>query len=246
MAEQRENSVLFSLKELRRIEDDRIRQEEADVQARAEAERRSREDAERRAREEVERRRRDEEDRVRRIEEEKMAHEREGNMRLQEAERRARVEAETRLQEERMRLEIQHQKHKSPMPIVLAVAGVLVLVGGIIVYKVNVAAEERRVAELRAKEETAAAEAARIKREADEKLHQLEKLIAEKEKALATAKTDDERAQIRRDIERAREGRRASPPRSRQSAETPPPPPPRAGIREKKKISDDPLEGLKL
>jgi colicin import membrane protein len=246
MPEQRENSVLFSLKELRRIEDDRIRQEETDAQARVEAERRSREDAERRARDEVERRRRDEEDRVRRIEEEKLAHEREGNMRLQEAERRARVEAETRLQEERMRLEIQHKKHKSPMPIVLAVAGVMVLVGGIIVYKVNASAEEKRVAsELKAKEE-AAQEAARIKRDADERLRQLEKVIAEKEKALATAKTDDERAQIRRDIERAREGRRAAPARTRQPVEAPPPPPPRAGVREKKKISDDPLEGLKL
>jgi hypothetical protein len=245
MPEQRENSVLFSLKELRRIEDDRIRQEESDAQARVESERRAREDAERRARDEVERRRREEEDRVRRIEEEKVAHEREGHMRLQEAERRARVEAETRLQEERMRLEIQHKKHKSPMPIVLTVAGVMVLVGGIIVYKVNAAAEERRVAELRAKEESAAAESARIRREADEKLRQLEKMIAEKEKALATAKTDEERAQIRRDIERAREGRRGSTGR-RQPAEAAPPPPPKPGIREKKKISDDPLEGLKL
>jgi len=245
MAEQRENSVLFSLKELRRIEDDRIRQEEADAQARVESERRAREDAERRARDEVERRRRDEEARVRRIEEEKVAHEREGHMRLQEAERRARVEAETRLQEERMRLEIQHKKHKSPMPIVLAVAGVMVLVGGIIIYKVNAAAEERRVAELRQKEEQAAADAAKIKREADERLRQLEKVIAEKEKALATAKTDEERAQIRKDIERAREGRRG-PSAKRPPSEAPPPPPPRPAIRDKKKISDDPLEGLKL
>src|SRR6185369_16742017 len=77
MFEQRENSVLFSLKELRRIEDDRIRQEEADVQARVEAERHAREEAERRAREEVERRARDEADRVRKIEDDKLAHERE-------------------------------------------------------------------------------------------------------------------------------------------------------------------------
>jgi hypothetical protein len=132
------------------------------------------------------------------------------------------------------------------MPIVLAVAGVMVLVGGIIIYKVNAAAEERRVAEVRAKEEAAAAESARIKKEADEKLHQLEKLINEKEKALAAAKTEDERAQIRRDIERAREGRRGPATKRQPTEAPPPPPPPRAGIREKKKISDDPLEGLKL
>jgi hypothetical protein len=245
MAEQRENSVLFSLKELRRIEDDRIRQEETDAQARVEAERRSREDAERRAREDVERRRRDEEDRLRRIEEEKLAHEREGHMRLQEAERRARVEGETRLQEERMRLEIQHKKGKSPMPIVLGVVGVMLLVGGIVIYKVNAAAEEKRVAaEIKASHERE--EAARIRHDADEKLRRLEQLIAEKEKALAAAKTDEERAQIRRDIERAREGRRAPSARPRERTEAAPPPPPRPGIREKRKISDDPLEGLKL
>jgi hypothetical protein len=146
MPEQRENSVLFSLKELRRIEDDRIRQEEADAQARVEGERRAREDAERRARDEVERRRRDEEDRSVASRKRRWPHEREGHMRLQRPSARARVEAETRLQEERMRLEIQHKKHKSPMPIVLAVAAVMVLVGGIIVYKVNAAAEEMRIA----------------------------------------------------------------------------------------------------
>ena len=144
-----------------------------------------------------------------------------------------------------MRLEIQHKKHKSPMPIVLTVAGVMVLVGGIIVYKVNARAEADRIA-AQAEADRRAQDAERIKREADEKLRQLEKMIAEKEKALATAKTDEERAQIRRDIERAREGRRGSNTRPRQPAEVAPPPPPRAGIREKKKISDDPLEGLKL
>jgi hypothetical protein len=246
MPEQRENSVLFSLKELRRIEDDRIRQEETEAQARVEAERRSREDAERRAREEVERRRRDEEDRVRRIEEEKQGHEREGNMRLQEAERRARVEAETRLQEERMRLEIQHRKGKSPMPIVLAVAGVMVVIGGIVLYKVNAKAEADRIASEQ-KAQQALEERTKIQHEAEERLRHLEQVVAQKEKELATAKTEEERSRIRSEI--AQEKKRATTTPSRREKQPNAdvaPPPPRPGIRPKKTISDDPLEGLKL
>jgi colicin import membrane protein len=54
MAEQKESSVLFSLKELMNLEENRIKEEEQekDRRSRAEAERKAREDAERRAAEE--------------------------------------------------------------------------------------------------------------------------------------------------------------------------------------------------
>ena len=51
MAEQKESSVLFSLKELMNLEEDRIRQEDEEKKQRAEADARARSDAERRARE---------------------------------------------------------------------------------------------------------------------------------------------------------------------------------------------------
>lgn len=68
MAEQKESSVLFSLKELMSLEENRIREEEdakkraaeAEVQARLEAERRAREEEEARLRGEEERRRQEE------------------------------------------------------------------------------------------------------------------------------------------------------------------------------------------
>ena len=50
MAEQKESSVLFSLKELMNLEEDRIKQEDEDKKRRAEADSRARADAERRAR----------------------------------------------------------------------------------------------------------------------------------------------------------------------------------------------------
>ena len=68
MAEQKESSVLFSLKELMNLEENRIKEEEdakkraadAEVQAKADAERRAREEEEARLRAEEERRRQDE------------------------------------------------------------------------------------------------------------------------------------------------------------------------------------------
>src|SRR6516225_6669594 len=136
MSERRENSVLFSLKELRNIEDGRVKKEKEDAQARVDADRAAKAAAERAVREAEERRIREEEERVRRIEEEKENRVREEQMRLQEAERRARVEGEVRLQEERMRLEVaaKHEQ-KSPMKAILGVAGILVIIGGGLGYK---------------------------------------------------------------------------------------------------------------
>jgi len=51
MAEQKESSVLFSLKELMNLEEDRIRQEDDEKKKRAEAEVQARTEAEKRARE---------------------------------------------------------------------------------------------------------------------------------------------------------------------------------------------------
>lgn len=244
MAEQRENSVLFSLKELRRLEDDRIRQEEADVRAQAEAERKAREDAERKARDDAERHRKDEEDKVRRSAEEQVARTREDQMRLAEAERRARVEAEMRLQEERMRLEMQHKKGKSPMAAIFVVGAVVVGLAGAIIYKVQANAEADKIAS----EQRAAAEQDRIKRDADDRMRRLEAQIAQKEKEMRAAKSEEERTRLRAEIEHAsQERRRAAPPRPREttrSQEATSAPKPL--IRPKREINDNPLEGLKL
>src|SRR5262245_52446709 len=162
-----ENSVLFSLRELRRIEDDRVKKEQEIARAKAEAERQAREAAERAARDAEEQRVRDEAERARLAREEHVAKEREGHLRVQEAERRARVEGEMRINEERMRLEIQHRKKHSPVKAVLGVAGVLVLIGGGVGYKMYsdhqhelaVAHEEKARVEMEAKKKQAELEA---------------------------------------------------------------------------------------
>jgi hypothetical protein len=194
MSERRENSVLFSLKELRNIEDGRVKKEREEADARVEAERAAKAAAERAVREAEERRLREEEDRVRRIEEEKENRVREEQMRLQEAERRARVEGEVRLQEERLRLEV-HAKtqQKSPLKAILGVTGVLVIVAGGLGYKMysdhqaEIAIERKKLVD--SQEAARAAQA-----ELQAKFAALQKDTDEK---LAKAQTDEQRAQIR-------------------------------------------------
>jgi colicin import membrane protein len=240
MPEQRENSVLFSLKELRRLEDDRIRQEEAEVRAQAEAERKGREDAERRAREDVERRRRDEEDRVRRVEDEQVARTREEQMRLQEAERRARVEAEMRLQEERMRLEMQHKKKHSPVKAVLTVAGLLVVIGGGVGYKMY-SQHQAELATERAERARIEAQARKERAELEAKLVGIEKNMNDQ---LARAKTEEDRQKIRiaaaeaKAAVQGRPVRHVAPAKTEEKATTLP------KVKGKREISDNPLDGF--
>src|SRR5688500_5063891 len=141
MAEKRENSVLFSLRELRQIEDQRV-QEEVDAAKKAEEERiRAQEEASRRKREAEEAARRAAEDEERRRVETAERSRREEELRLEEAERRARVEANARLEEQRLKMEM-HVKateaaNKKPK-VLIAVAAVLVLAVaglGIFLYK---------------------------------------------------------------------------------------------------------------
>jgi len=188
-----ENSVLFSLRELRRIEDDRVKKEQDAARAKAESERQAKEAADRAAREAEERRIRDEVERTRRAQEDAEERQRQDQLRLKEAESRARVDGEMRIHEERMRLEMQHKKKHSPVKAVVTVAGVLVLIGGGVWYKMH----SDHQAELAAKD----AEKARIEMEAKKAQAMLEAKLVNIEKnmndQLAKAKTEEERQKIR-------------------------------------------------
>jgi len=236
-----ENSVLFSLRELRRIEDDRVKKEQDAARAKAESERQAKEAADRAAREAEERRIQEDQERIRLAKQAEEHREREDGLRLQEAERRARVEGEMRINEERMRLEMQHKKKHSPVKAMVSVAGVLVLIGAGIGYKMYsdhqkdlaVAREEKARVEMEAKK-------ARLELEA--RLTNMEKDFSEK---LKNAKSQEdierikaERAQARLDIQAGR------PSRPHQAAKAEPEKPiiPKKTV--KRDISDDPLEGL--
>ena len=252
MAQQQreENSVLFSLKELRRLEDDRQRQEDEERRATVEAERRAREDAERRVREDAERRVRDEEARVRRVDEERVAREREEQLRLAEAERRARVEGEMRLQEQRMRLEVHAQKAKSPVKaIVGAIAVVLAMAGGM-ALKLSSDAKAAKQAALIAEQDrvNAEREKARVAEEAKQRVaavqRQYDTLLKQMQDELSTARTKADRDAIQSKIDNLKKRGGKHPGGAPGTTATGAPAAnPGAGIRIRE-ISDDPTAGL--
>ncbi|MEO5768732.1 MAG: hypothetical protein ABIS92_10310 [Polyangia bacterium] len=197
MSDRRENSVLVALRELRGIEDERVKREQEEARARLEAERVAKEAAVLRAREEQEQLRLAEDDRLRRIEDQKIAKVREEQLRVEEAERRARIEGEMKLQEERMRLEIQSRAGKSPMKLVLGVTLAAALVGGVIVYKIQAANRaEMAEKELKAQQEhdkAMAAERASFQAELQKKIAAITHDMDEK---LKSARSEAERSQI--------------------------------------------------
>ncbi len=148
MSERKESSVLFSLRELQTIEEERVSEEaqsairaaeevrlakEAEAQSIRDAEearRQAAELAERQAREEVERRQREEQ------------------LRLEEVERRARVDAQALIEQQRlakeMELKIMETKRKKPAWIIAAI-GVALLVGGLlVVFKMQADSREEQ------------------------------------------------------------------------------------------------------
>jgi len=236
-----ENSVLFSLRELRRIEDDRVKKEQEAARAKAEAERQAREDAERRAREAEEQRARAEQDRARMAREADENRQREEQLRLQEAERRARVEGEMRINEERMRLEIQHRKKHSPVKAVLSVAGILVVIGGGIGYKMYsdhekalaAVREEKARGELEAKKRQAAIEA---------RYAAIEKDFADRLKK-ATSQAEIEQLQKER-LQQRLDAQKGGPVRPHPAAKAEEPKKTVVPTFKKRDIPDDPTLGL--
>ncbi|MFL5303819.1 MAG: hypothetical protein ACJ8F1_01345 [Polyangia bacterium] len=252
MSERRENSVLFSLKELRRLEDDRVQREQDELTARREAERAAREAAERAAREEEERIRRAEEERLRRADEEKQARLREEQLRLEEAERRARVEADMQLQQERMRLEVQARAKNSPVKAVIGASLVIIAVAGGLGYKMyqqhqtEMAAQRAQMALI--EQQKARIEAEKAKAEAEYKT-QLAAIQKEADEKMAHATSDIERARIRDEAMRqamAVRSRRGSGGGRNNAGNSGESSPSQNKIKApgKHEISDNPLEGL--
>jgi len=251
MLDSRDNSVLKSLKELRKQEEDRVKKERAEAEARAEADRRAKEDAERKVKDEAERAKREEAERIRRAEEEKESREREERIRVEESERRARIEAETKLQQERMRLEAQVksavQAKKTPVGAIVGIVAVVLIIAGGIIFKIKSDHEKQLAAQQVEKEQAVELEKAR-RAEQEKKYEAMEAML---KKQIAEAKSDAERLAIQKQLDDAHRshaaggGSKAATPKDKKdtgSASAPAP----ALIKSKKSVSDDPLEGLKL
>ena len=238
-----ENSVLFSLQELQKMEEQRVEQEKAGLRAQQEAERKAKEDAERRLRDAEEAKVRAVEDARRREEEIRLAGEREERIRIEEGERRARIEAETRLREEQMRLEAQSSQHrKSNTGMIVGVVAAFMIAGGTGFYFYNAHVEEKTTALRREQEKKIEAAEAKAK----EQEAKYAAMIAEKQKEIEMSKDEVQRERLRQEQSRLQEQknqvtstrRRTDPKDDRPATRTP------TFNGKKKDISDNPLDGL--
>ena len=221
-----ENSVLFSLKELRRLEDERVKAEADARRAQAEAEQRAKVEAEQRARDEETRRAREEEERQRRAESEREARQREDRLRVEEAERRARVEGELKLREQLL-LGEQRQRHVQGRRFgksagIAAATGALLLVvvgGGLTAWASRQHQREKEALEREIARRDEQARAAQLDFEA--------KIRALEEKAqrdVAAAKTPKDQARVLSDLKRQKQALEAVRPRPPRRTATPIPP----------------------
>jgi hypothetical protein len=169
--------VLFSLAELRQIEQDRIAAEDAERQAAVEAEREAAAEAERRTRREADEARRIAEERERETAEREAAERRREALRIEEAERQARIQADARIAEirlaremELLRIEAENKRPLGLKIIAAALIAIAVVLGLVLHHKSEEA--DRKAAELAATR----AEITTIQSE-------LAGLVADKEKA---------------------------------------------------------------
>jgi hypothetical protein len=207
MAERRENSVLFSLRELRTIEEDRVKGEEEAERARIEAERKAREDEERRRREAEEAKIRAEQDRIKREQDEREHLAREHDLRLKEAERRAQIDAATKLEQTRIEADARARMDAKKFPmgaVVGGIGGLVVLaaiVMGVLVHNHNEELKAQQ-AESQAKLE---AEQKKLRAEAEKQATALKKELEGLQSQLDKTSDEAEKAKLRAAMAAARE-----------------------------------------
>jgi hypothetical protein len=234
-----QDSVLFSLKELRRLEDERVTAEADALRAQAESERRAKAEAEQRARDEEARRVREEDERRQRAESEREARQREDRLRLEEAERRARVEGELRLREQQLLEEQRQRQMRGPrfgrsawMAVAAGAALVVTAGGGLAAWASRQQAETKELE----RELARRGEQARAAQQAfDVQIRALEE-TARRDRILGAP----QRPKQAIEPARPRPTRRTAPPMRPAAA----PPRPPLGARQKPDVPDDPLGDL--
>jgi hypothetical protein len=202
--EKRENSVLFSLRELRQIEENRVQEEEEAVRRDREAKLRAEQDEARRIREAEDARIKSERDEQVRIENARESAEREARMHVEAHEAAERQKHQAALEQERLQHEmaIRREEARKKRPTWMLAVTAIALIGAIgfiywgIQSKNQSEADEKRAAaaEEESKKATIAA------RDAREKLESVQKSLDELDGKVAKAVSDVANAKDRADI----------------------------------------------
>jgi colicin import membrane protein len=218
MAEQKESSVLFSLKELMSLEENRIKEEEADKEAVARAEADAKAAAERAARDAEERRLRAEEE-ARRTEEQRRKEEatRLDAIRHGELEK-ARAETEHRSRMEALAVQQAHEQQiaalnsdqgKKRLKLVVGIISAVLVIGGIATGVVL----SNNAKEQKAKEAIAAAQQAETQKQLDalkSQYDEAQKHQEELERQRDSAKDEATRARLEAELSKAKKDTQAA------------------------------------
>ena len=214
--EKKESSVLFSLRELQQIEEDRISEEEESARLAEEERIRGKMEAERLAREQEEARLRGEEEAERLAREAREQADRDGQLRLQESETRARIEAQQKLEAERLQHEMEARKieasKKRPVALIATAVVLVLVVSGLGLWAYN-RAEEQKKKDALAQLDREAAEAKQKELEAENarleaQMAEFDKQISETEEMIKNAQTDAEREAAQKRLQDLRDKRK--------------------------------------
>ena len=189
--EKRENSVLFSLRELRQIEENRVQEEEHAVRSAEEARATAAQEAERRRREAEEAKARAERDEFLRIEQARENAEREARMRVESAEAAERQRVQAALEQQRLQQEMElrraevAKKRPTWMLVVTGFAIVGTIAAGIFaVHLIGSSAADRAAKETA---ERARDQAVQEAKEAQDKVEKLSNDLADLDKKVNSA-----------------------------------------------------------
>ena len=188
-AQRKPNSVLFSLKELRDVERQRVQQEEQQQQKQEQQRLQAEQEARQKARQEAEQRQEQQRQRQEQQRQLEQRQQREDQLRLEEAERRARVEAEMQLQLERQRQELALQPGKGRLTGWIPAALAMLVMGMVAGYLgLQLRDESARATAAAAQLRQAHDRTARLQRTAQQNLVRLNKQEARHARRIAALK----------------------------------------------------------
>jgi colicin import membrane protein len=202
--EKRENSVLFSLRELRQIEESRVQEEEHAVRSAEEARAKAKDEAERRVREAEEAKIREERDHQRSIEESRVAAEREARMRVESTEATERQRHQAAIEQQRLQQEMELRRAevaKKRPTWMLGVTAIAVI--GIVLAVVVTINKMHETATHDVQAQKARAEADQAKKDSEEaadRVHKLEQQVADQQDKIDKAVSDVANAKNASDI----------------------------------------------
>jgi colicin import membrane protein len=214
--EKRENSVLFSLRELRQIEESRVKEEEHAVRSAEQARAAAAQEAERKRRDAEEAKVRAERDEILRIETARENAERDARMRVESAEAMERQRNQAALEQQRLQHEMELRRaevaKKRPTWMLVVTGIAIVLTVGLVIFAVQRKHDSDEANARRAEAELIAQKAVQDAKDAQDQVDKLahdmkeqDDRLAAADKAVKSAQTDADRHRAQENLDQLRQ-----------------------------------------